>query len=188
MRRTYYKYTCRILAMVLAIMTVSLFAVSFKLLNQQNAAMAAQMEYEDYKAEADKTKAELLKQLDAATAPTEPAPTEPEPPTEPETTYREHLGEFTITYYCACEKCCGKTDGITASGAVVREGVTVAVDRSVIPLGTYLYIEGIGYRVAQDVGGAIKGNKIDVYMKNHNDALKCGVEYNVNVWRMIEHD
>lgn len=96
-----------------------------------------------------------------------------------------YLGEFKITYYDACVSCCGKTDGITKSGAKVCEGVTVAVDPSVIPLGTYIYIEDIGYRVAQDTGSAIKGNKIDVYVCSHSQAWELGVLNNVNVWRMM---
>ena len=40
------------------------------------------------------------------------------------------LGEFTVTYYCGCTDCCGKSDGITKSGAKAQEGVTVAVDPS----------------------------------------------------------
>ncbi|BAU28621.1 3D domain-containing protein [Aneurinibacillus soli] len=55
--------------------------------------------------------------------------------------------------------------GITASGHRTKAGVTVAAGRH-IPYGTVLYIEGIGYRTVHDRGGAIKGNKIDVFMSN----------------------
>lgn len=171
-KRTYYKYTCRIMAMVLAILITVLFAVIIKLVDSRSTATAIQLEYDSYRIEANKDKAQLLQQLTEASK------------RASEQTHRDYIGEFTITYYCACEKCCGKTDGITASGAMVREGVTVAVDRSVIPLGTYLYLDGIGYRVAQDVGGAINGNRIDVYMDSHDEALECGAEYDVNVWRL----
>jgi 3D (Asp-Asp-Asp) domain-containing protein len=80
---------------------------------------------------------------------------------------------YTITAYCPCVKCCGKSDGITASGVKAVEGVTVAMNKS-IPFGTKIYIDGVGERIVQDRGGAIKGNKIDLYFDSHDDALKWG--------------
>lgn len=82
---------------------------------------------------------------------------------------------FTITAYCGCEKCCGKTDRITATGTYAAEGVTIAVDPTVISYGSEVDIEGIGTFVAEDCGGAIKGNKIDIYFERHEDALKFGI-------------
>lgn len=82
---------------------------------------------------------------------------------------------FTLTAYCGCEKCCGKSDRITATGAYAVEGVTIAVDPAVIPYGSLVDIEGIGTFVAEDCGGAIKGNKIDIYFERHEDALKFGI-------------
>lgn len=63
-----------------------------------------------------------------------------------------YLGRYWITGYDICEECCGKTDGITASGAVAQVGRTIAAPRE-IPFGTTLYIEGIGERVVEDRGG-----------------------------------
>lgn len=89
------------------------------------------------------------------------------------------LGEFEVTYYTAGVESTGKDKshpayGITRSGARVEKDITIAVDPNIIPLGSYLYIEGIGFRVAQDTGGAIKGNRVDIYTPNLQDALEGG--------------
>lgn len=93
------------------------------------------------------------------------------------------LGEFKLTAYCPCEICCGKwannrPDGIVygAIGEELKEGYSIAVDPNVIPYRAEVIISGKTYK-AQDCGGAIKGNRIDVYMENHNDALEFGVQY-----------
>ncbi len=82
--------------------------------------------------------------------------------------------KFTITGYCPCVACCGKSDGITASGVKATANHTIAVDKSVIPLGTHVWIDGREY-VAEDTGGAIKGNRIDMYFDSHAEALRWGV-------------
>ena len=64
----------------------------------------------------------------------------------------------------------------TASGAVAKAGVTVAADTSVLPFGTVVVINGHEY-IVQDRGGAIKGEKIDIYFDDHQEALKFGVQY-----------
>ena len=96
-----------------------------------------------------------------------------EPP--PEQPILKSLGTFKLTAYCACKKCCGKSNGITASGARAVEGVTVAADKR-FPFGTKLIIDGHEYTV-QDRGGAIKSNRIDIYFTSHKSALKFGVQY-----------
>lgn len=88
-----------------------------------------------------------------------------------------NLGEFKITHYCPCPKCCGEwADGVTYTGTQATEGRTIAVDPDVIPLGSIVEIGGQEY-IAEDVGGAIQGNRIDVYMASHQAALEAGVKY-----------
>ena len=88
--------------------------------------------------------------------------------------YGQNLGNFQITYYCACEICCNKADGITATGTPVVEGQTIAVDPRVIPYGTKVIIGGHIF-TAEDCGGAIQGNHIDIYVNNHAEAMALGV-------------
>ena len=90
--------------------------------------------------------------------------------------YGLNLGKFKLTYYCSCELCCDVETGITATGAPVVEGRTIAVDPSVIPYGTQVIIGGHIF-TAEDCGGAIKGNRIDVYVNSHQKALGLGVNY-----------
>ena len=85
-----------------------------------------------------------------------------------------NLGTFKVTAYCPCAKCNGKWEGQTATGVTPKQGITVAVDKSIIPLGTKIYIEGVGEFIAQDTG--VKGKAIDVYMSSHEDALQWGVK------------
>lgn len=91
------------------------------------------------------------------------------------------LGEFKLTAYCACKQCCGKDPGdpyygITATGTTVTAGRTIAVDPSVIPYGTEVVINGHTY-IAEDCGGAIRENRIDIYFETHEEALNFGVQY-----------
>lgn len=83
---------------------------------------------------------------------------------------------FKLTAYCSCSKCCGKWAKYnkTASDTTPVAGRTVAVDKSVIPLGTPLLIDGHEY-IAEDTG--VKGNTIDIYFNSHQEALKFGVQY-----------
>ena len=90
-----------------------------------------------------------------------------------ETVQQSITESYIITAYCPCVKCCGKTDGITASGEKATQGITVAMNKS-IPFGTKIYIDSVGERIVQDRGGAIKGNRIDLYFSDHQSALNFG--------------
>jgi 3D (Asp-Asp-Asp) domain-containing protein len=90
------------------------------------------------------------------------------------------VGEFEATAYTLE---CGNGDGYTATMTVPEEGRTIAVDPSVIPLGSRVYVEGRGWHKAEDTGGAIKGEIVDIYMEDLEDALSWG-RRNVRVlWR-----
>lgn len=93
---------------------------------------------------------------------------------------------MTVTAYCPCEKCCSIefSDGKTAIGRDAYKTKGVAVDRSKIPLNSHLDIPGYGnWIVADDVGGAIRGNRLDVRFPTHREALKWGVKkLRVRVW------
>lgn len=98
------------------------------------------------------------------------------------------LGEFKITAYCSCKKCCGvwaknrpldengKEIVYTASGERAEAGKTIAVDTSVIPFGTEVRIGDTVY-TAQDTGSMVKGNVIDIYFDSHESAVKHGAKY-----------
>jgi len=82
---------------------------------------------------------------------------------------------FKVTAYCSCAKCCGKTTGRTASGTKATAGHTVAASGQ-FSFGTKLMINGQEYTV-EDRGGAIQGNRIDIYMNSHVEAVAWGVKY-----------
>ena len=104
---------------------------------------------------------------------------------------RSHkIENVTVTHYCICEKCCGKSPdepgyGITASGRYATPGVSIAVDTNIIPLGSTVMADfGNGelvYYRADDTGSLIKGNKIDVCMDSHESALNAGVK-TATIW------
>ena len=100
---------------------------------------------------------------------------------------RSHkLEDVTITFYC-CEArphICGTGTGITASGRRVTPYVSCAVDTDIIPLGSTIMIEYNGemvYLRADDTGGSIKGNRLDIAVKGHQEALSLGVK-TADIW------
>ena len=81
-----------------------------------------------------------------------------------------------VTAYCPCEKCCGQyADGITANGYKIQTGDKFCA--SDVPFGTIVEIPGYGKVPVLDRGGAIKGDRLDVYFDNHQDALNWGVKF-----------
>lgn len=103
------------------------------------------------------------------------------------------VGDFKSTFYCPGSCCNSEWAGKTATGEVPTPGVTIAVDSSLIPLGSKVYIEFEeaslqhlnGIYIAQDTGGAIKGYKIDVLVESHALALSLGVG-NAKVYMVSE--
>lgn len=100
----------------------------------------------------------------------------------------KYIGTFRLTAYCSCRECCeGYADNrpidengneivYGAIGEILTEGYSIAVDPKVIPYRTEVLIDGNVYK-AQDCGGAINGNEIDVYFSDHQSAKEFGVQY-----------
>lgn len=97
-----------------------------------------------------------------------------------EITSRSSYGKSFKEYYVeatAYTAYCNGCSGITATGVnLIRNpnAKVIAVDPSVIPLGTKVWVEGYGYAVAADTGGAIKGNRIDLFIPNEGQASSFG--------------
>lgn len=95
----------------------------------------------------------------------------------------------TLTHYCICEKCCGKSEdhpayGITASGRAAEPYVSVAVDPLMIELGSTVYIDygdGVIHEYRADDTGNFGGAKIDLCVSSHEEALELGIK-TVKVW------
>ena len=107
-----------------------------------------------------------------------------------------------VTAYCPCGSCCGwhrdwlfrpvvssgpqkgerKRVGITASGTRARPG-TIAADTRLYPFGTILYVPGYGYGRVEDRGGAIRGQRLDLFFRSHASALEWGRQtLEIKVW------
>lgn len=94
----------------------------------------------------------------------------------------EHTASFAVTSYCGCSKCCGKWSSGSDSNIVGCLGVkltpyySIAVDKSIIPLGTILWDDEGNYYRAEDTGSGVKGHHIDVFTGDHEAALQAGVD------------
>ena len=101
----------------------------------------------------------------------------------------QSMGTFTITAYCGCSECCGayaEGRGDVVYGAIgepLTANYSIAVDPNVIGFGETVMINGQQYK-AQDTGGLIKGNRIDIYMDDHEEAIKWGVQY-IEVYKEV---
>lgn len=91
-----------------------------------------------------------------------------------------YMGAYWVTGYDICTDCCGNTEGICASGAAATLGRTVAAGEE-FPFGTVLYIEGIGYRIVEDRGGAVTGGILDVLCSDHTECREITGYRNVYV-------
>ncbi|GIN13523.1 cell wall-binding protein YocH [Shouchella clausii] len=97
-------------------------------------------------------------------------------PSETESSPKEASTTLTVeatAYTASCNGCTGVTyTGIDLNANPNQK--VIAVDPNVIPLGSKVYVEGYGEAIAADIGGAIKGNKIDVFIPNESEALQFG--------------
>lgn len=98
-----------------------------------------------------------------------------------------YLGEHKLTHYCneKYKHICGNGDGLTAIGTQTTVGKTVAVDPKKIPYGSQIYIEGYGWRTAEDCGSGVKGNQIDILVDTHSEAYAMGVQSG-GVWMLVK--
>ena len=98
-----------------------------------------------------------------------------------------YLGDFKLSHYCDERRphICGGS-GVTASGSSTKVGRTVAVDPKVIPYGTKIYIEGYGWRTAEDCGSWVNNNHIDILVNTHAQAEQLGITSG-GVWILVEN-
>lgn len=96
------------------------------------------------------------------------------------------IEDCVITYYDVCILCCGKDDGITATGSVAVPYETCAVDPAVIPLGSSVvvdYGDGTVLRLrAEDTGSGVCGNHVDVCVAGHGEAMALGTHRATVYW------
>ena len=87
------------------------------------------------------------------------------------------LGEWRVTGYCACRKCCGKSDGVTADGTRAKAAREIILSAPKgIPFGARVWIDGVGEAVVHDRGGAIRGHRMELLFPSHRQAKAWGVQ------------
>lgn len=105
--------------------------------------------------------------------PASPAPA-PSAPAAPSSNSSKEITVKATAYTASCDGC----SGVTATGINIKANPNekvIAVDPSVIPLGSKVYVEGYGYAIAGDTGGGIRGDKIDVFIPSLREAIDFGV-------------
>jgi len=100
---------------------------------------------------------------------------------------KQVINNVKLTAYSAGVSSTGKGSehpqyGLTSTGTRVTEGRTIAVDPKVVPLGWWVYIDGLGFRRAEDTGSAVKGNVIDVYFDSNDYANRFGTKRGYTVY------
>lgn len=121
----------------------------------------------------------------------EPTPENIQPPDRETEPVRIMQGEFTVTAYCSCKKCCwywatvrplddnGEPIVYTASGAIAKQGRTIAVDPEVFEYGTEVWLDGpwgVQAFIAEDCGYGVEGRHIDIYFDSHEEARQWGLQ------------
>ncbi|WP_131042630.1 3D domain-containing protein [Clostridioides difficile] len=94
----------------------------------------------------------------------------------------KEIGEFKVSAFCNCKKC--KNNINTKVKYRNYDGVNAAVDPSIIPYGTKIYIDGLGIRQAQPNSQKVIGKEIKVYVKNHADVIRLGTK-NLKVYKVF---
>ena len=99
-----------------------------------------------------------------------------------------YMGEYRYTYYCdeRYPHICGGGIGKTASGKDTQVGWTVAADTSNLPMGSIIYIEGVGFREVMDIGSGVKGKHIDILVHTHAEAWSKTL-VNGGVWVLVKN-
>lgn len=91
-----------------------------------------------------------------------------------------NMGEFKLTAYCPCQRCSDHYGRLTSTGKYARSGHTIAVDPKEIAYGTKILIGDTVY-IAEDCGGRVKGEHIDIFMDTHEEVEEFEVKHK-NIW------
>ena len=105
----------------------------------------------------------------STSSPSKPSTSKPSTSTPSSSGSKTYMGKYRLTFYAG--------DTITASGRTPRVNHTIAADTSILPMYSKVYIEGWGTYTVEDRGGAIKGNRIDIFVESNRVAYQYGVQY-----------